>query len=61
MIKNILKFMFLMLFICVNIIGIEKIFDTGNGILMALASLFTSIFILFTFVLAILIYQNDRK
>lgn len=44
--KNILKFMLLMLFICVNVVGIIKIIDIGNDILTALASLYTAIFIL---------------
>ena len=44
--KNILKFMLLMLFICVNIVGITKIIDIGNETLTALTSLYTAIFIL---------------
>lgn len=44
--KNILKIMLLMLFICVNIVGITKIIDIGNETLTALASIYTAIFIL---------------
>lgn len=44
--KNILKFMLLMLFICVNVVGAIKIIAIGNETLTILASLYTSIFIL---------------